>query len=75
MRVIPPAILTGQAAGEATCLAIENGRSVAAVPISALQSRLEAANVMIHFPDAYIPDDRTVIIHGKNADGHIDGHN
>ncbi len=75
LRVIPPAILTGQAAGEATCLAIENGCSVAAVPIAALQSRLEAANVMIHFPDAYIPDDRTVIIHGKNADGHIDGHN
>ena len=22
---------------------------------------------MIHFPESYVPDDKTVIIHGKNA--------
>ena len=67
MRVIPPAILTGQAAGEAACLALKTNRAVAAVDIKALQSKLENENVMIHFPDEYIPEDRTVVIHGKNA--------
>ena len=75
LRVIPPAILTGQAAGEAAALAIESGKSVATVDIRTLQMRLEAENVMIHFPDAYVPEDRTVVIHGKNAaeieGGHI----
>lgn len=75
LRVIPPAILTGQAAGEAACLALEEKCRIAEVPIKTLQSRLELANVMIHFPDEYIPADRTVIIHGKNLDGHIEGHN
>ena len=27
---------------------------------------------MIHFPDEYLPEDQTVIIHGKNA-AQIDG--
>ncbi|MBE6593510.1 MAG: FAD-dependent oxidoreductase [Ruminococcaceae bacterium] len=72
LRVIPPAILTGQAAGEAASLAIEKKVDVAAVPIRELQSRLESANVMIRFPDEYVPEDKSVIIHGKNA-AEIDG--
>jgi hypothetical protein len=72
LRVIPPAILTGQAAGEAACLAIKSGTSVAGVDIRALQAKLEKENVMIHFPDSYMPEDKTVIIHGKNA-AEIDG--
>ena len=67
MRVIPPAILTGQAAGEAACLAIRTNTAVADVDIRTLQAKLEKENVMIHFPDSYVPEDRTVIIHGKNA--------
>lgn len=67
LRVIPPAILTGQAAGEAAALAVKNSTSVSDVSIRSLQSKLEKENVMIHFPDSYIPDDKTVIIHGKNA--------
>lgn len=67
LRVIPPAILTGQAAGEAATLAIKDNTSVSAVNIRSLQAKLEKENVMIHFPDSYIPEDRTVIIHGKNA--------
>ena len=67
LRVIPPAILTGQAAGEAATLAIKSGTAVANVDIRALQSKLEKENVMIHFPDSYVPEDKTVIIHGKNA--------
>ena len=67
LRVIPPAILTGQAAGEAASLAIKTNTAIAGVDIRALQANLEKENVMIHFPDSYIPEDRTVIIHGKNA--------
>ena len=65
LRVIPPAILTGQAAAEAASLALKSGRAVANVEIKALQAKLEKENVMIHFPDAYVPEDKTVIIHGK----------
>ena len=67
LRVIPPAILTGQAAGEAAYLALKTDRPVAGVDIKTLQAKLERENVMVHFPDEYLPDDRTVIIHGKNA--------
>ena len=74
LRVIPPAILTGQAAGEAAALAMETDRAIADVDIAVLQKRLADENVMIHFPDEYIPEDRTVSVRGS-ADGHIDGHN
>lgn len=60
IRVIPPAILTGQAAAEAACLSIEEGVGIADVPIRRLQDRMEAANVMVHFPDEYVPEDRTL---------------
>lgn len=67
LRVIPPAIITGQAAAEAACLAIEEDCAAAGVPIRKLQSRLEGDNIMVHFPDSYVPEDRSVIIHGRNA--------
>lgn len=67
LRVIPPAILTGQAAGEAATLAIKDNTPVSDVNIRKLQSKLEKENIMVHFPDSYIPEDRTVVIHGKNA--------
>lgn len=72
MRVIPPAILTGQAAAEAACLALQSGCGALEVDVRVLQDRLEGENVMIHFPDEYVPEDRTVILHGKNA-AEIDG--
>ena len=52
---------------ELKCLAIRTDAAVAAVDIKALQNKLEKENVMIHFPDEYVPEDRTVVIHGKNA--------
>ena len=55
IRVIPPAILTGQAAANAACLAIDTGVGIADVDIKRLQSMLEEENVMIHFPDEYLP--------------------
>ncbi len=66
IRVIPPAILTGQAAAEAATLAIREDTAITDVNIRALQAKLEKENVMIHFPDSYVPEDKTVVIHGKN---------
>ncbi len=74
IRVIPPAILTGQAAGEAATLALKTKTAVSNVNIRSLQAKLEQENVMIHFPDAYVPEDKTVIIHGKNAADIEGGH-
>lgn len=72
LRVIPPAIITGQAAAKVACMAIEDKTDVARVNISTLQNRLEKENIMVHFPDEYVPEDKTVVIHGKNA-AEIDG--
>ena len=55
LRVIPPAIISGQAAGLACSMAIDGSRDICSVDIKKLQSSLEAANVMIHFDDADIP--------------------
>ena len=54
-RVIPPAILTGQAAAVAASHAIDEGCAVADCDIRKVQSVLESENVMIHFDDALIP--------------------
>lgn len=56
IRVIPPAIITGQAAGFACAQAIDEAVSITEIDIKKLQSSLEAANVLIHFDDADIPD-------------------
>ncbi len=72
LRVIPVAILTGQAAAHAAILAIDEKVGVANVDIKRLQDRLEADDVMIHFPDSYVPEDKTIILHGRNA-SEIDG--
>lgn len=55
LRVIPPAIITGQAAGEAAALSLETKRAVGCIDISVLQKRLEQGNVMIHFSDDWVP--------------------
>ncbi len=55
LRVIPPAILTGQAAGEAAALALEEKTAIASVTIPELQRRLANNKMMIHFDDALIP--------------------
>ena len=59
LRVIPPAILTGQAAGAAACQVIENNCFVTNIDISALQEKLSSENVMIHFDDALVPEGAT----------------
>lgn len=68
LRVIPPAILTGQAAGVAAALAIDSGAAIAEVDIARLQELLADRDVMIHFDDAWIP----VSTGGEQVDiGHI----
>ena len=56
LRVIPPAILTGQAAGTVCAHAIDEKMPVAQVDIAALQRQLEKDGVLIHFDDADVPE-------------------
>lgn len=58
VRVIPPAIITGQAAGIAAAIAIKNSTPVFDICISELQSILESNNVQVHFDDRLIPSKR-----------------
>ena len=69
IRVIPPAILTAQAAANAACLAIDDGCGVADVDIRKLQAKLEEENVMIHFPDEYVSKDAPRVVPSKRAHG------
>ncbi len=69
IRVIPPAILTAQAAANAACLAIDEGCGVADVDIRKLQAKLEEENVMIHFPDEYVSKDAPRVVPSKRAHG------
>lgn len=55
LRVIPPAILTGQAAGLAAAHALASGKPIHAVGIPGLQRALAAAGVTIHFDDDLVP--------------------
>ncbi len=59
LRVIPPAILTGQAAGVAACHAIDENADIQNVDIAALQKKLESKNVLIHMTKELMPPDQT----------------
>ena len=71
LRVIPPAIATGQAAAEAACLAIDEGVGVADVTISKLQARIASDGLMIHFPDEYVPKDKAFHFRKEHLEGHL----
>lgn len=51
LRVIPPAIITGQAAGVAAAISIEEEKPVYEIDVVKLQQTLSEQNVMIHFDD------------------------
>lgn len=55
LRVIPPAILSGQAAGLACAHALDEQKHIADIDVSRLQKALEQRNVMIHFDDRDVP--------------------
>ena len=61
LRVIPPAIITGQAAGTACALAIDSGKDICKVDIERLQELLSEQDVDIHFDDALIPEDTNLV--------------
>lgn len=65
LRVIPPAIITGQAAGQAAAHALNEHCAIPAVNISDLQAALAAAQVQIHFEDADVPE-QVQSIHENN---------
>ena len=56
LRVIPPAIATGQAAGEACALAIETGADIAAVDGDVLRVRLEKNGLLVRFEESWVPE-------------------
>ncbi len=56
LRVIPPAILTGQAAGVAACHAIDEQADIQNVDIQILQKKLESKNVLIHMTKELMPE-------------------
>ena len=56
LRVIPPAILTGQAAGVAACHAIDEQADIQNVNIKSLQKKLESKNVLIHMTKELMPE-------------------
>ena len=45
-----------------------------AATVEEIQAKLESENVMIHFPDEYVPEDKTLILHGKSASEIKGGH-
>lgn len=58
LRVIPPAILTGQAAGAAASEAIDSGKPIYGIDVEKVQTRLADEDVMIHFDDSLIPEEK-----------------
>ena len=69
LRVIPPAVLTGQAAGVAAAQAVSGNTPIYALPIAPLQKALSDTGVMIHFDDSLIPENPENFQAG--AEGHI----
>lgn len=55
LRVIPPAVLTGQAAGIAAAQALSSHTPLPSLPVEILQSALKKTGVIIHFDDAWLP--------------------
>lgn len=70
LRVIPPAILTGQAAGLAAALACRDNCAAKDVNLPELQEKLADTGVVIHFPEAWLPADTSADSFAK-LDGHM----
>ena len=63
LRVIPPAMISGQAAGTAASLSLDSNAPIPCVDIEKLQQSLSLANVMIHFDDDLIPTEAQADVH------------
>lgn len=71
LRVIPPAIISGQAAGVACALALDENKPVYGADIEKIQKTLAAQNVMIHFDDALIPNEGEASTAADDNIGHF----
>ena len=71
IRVIPPAIISGQAAGNAAVLAIASGRGVDRLDVGQLQKMQAEQNVMIHFDVELVPAGRADAGEKGEDFGHI----
>ena len=69
LRVIPPAIITGQAAGLAAAQALDTKRPVYDIETASLQNTLAGQDVMIHFDDSLIPAETGK--HIEDDTGHV----
>ena len=69
LRVIPPAIITGQAAGNACAMAIDSGSAIYEIEVEQLRAKLEKQNVMTHFDDSLVPEHEAADLHEDT--GHI----
>ena len=70
LRVIPPAVLTGQTAGIAAAQAISAGYPIHALPSAPFQQELSVTGVLIHFDDRWIPDSSDDI--RAETEGHME---
>lgn len=71
LRVIPPAIVTGQAAGAAASNAIDEGCAIYDVDIKKLQAMLVSDGADVHFDDALVPEGETAKLEKSDLEGHI----
>jgi hypothetical protein len=71
LRVIPPAIITGQAAGLAAVMALKSERPIAEIEIPELQKQLEKADVLIHFDNSLVPEDKSAAEDAAEDIGHF----
>jgi len=70
LRVIPPAIVSGQAAGLAAVQSIDSGRGLDKLDVEALQRAMAKGGNRIHFDDSLVPEGKK-----EAADSHADiGH-
>lgn len=77
MRLIPACAFTGQVAGTAAALALENSCTAQEVPVEQLQQRLADTGVMIHMPDELRDNESKVAYSDPTAqfDPHIRNEN
>ena len=68
MRVIPPAIVTGQAAGLAAAQALEQDSPIHAIDVGRLQQTLAKQNVLLHYDDAWAKENREDVMRFTKLD-------
>ena len=71
IRVIPPAIITGQAAGNAAVVALDTNCGIDKVDVAKVQQRQSEQKVMLHFDDTLIPRDAASAGEKGEEIGHI----